>query len=376
MKRYFSSFHFLLGPTNLLLCIPLPFLFSLSLILLPVQLLSLLNLIHLLLNEHDQCVAPPLKLHGSSAFDEPVKPELRGTTNCCSKIFIDILFVEAKLVKHAHQESVLFLCVVLSLVGPISNPQLMERCLVPGNFGVQSFLDQSSSLDSRLTLLNLSHDTLTVLQLTAAFPECLAVLNHLLWRLPLHLSADVLHVLSTVLLVQPDELVEVPLAPVGEALLQQVFLLQLLILGQLLCFINLSLLLLLNPLGICPKVRVEGNFVANGVPVVVDLLVQQFKQTSREELEVLDDWLLWWPRCLVCLWLIRACSESLPKVSINSIVSLSLPLGRSNPVQPNVLGFVPEVLSLESINRLLLHIVNGECAQAAFAKGCKFSCCS
>ena len=45
--------------------------FLLSLILLP-----LLDLVHFLINQHDQGVASPLQLHGRPVFDERVKPEL------------------------------------------------------------------------------------------------------------------------------------------------------------------------------------------------------------------------------------------------------------------------------------------------------------
>jgi hypothetical protein len=45
--------------------------------------------------------------------------------------------------------------------------------------GVQSFLDADASLDASLTTLDLSHDTLNVLQLIVALPEHSSVLDHL-----------------------------------------------------------------------------------------------------------------------------------------------------------------------------------------------------
>ena len=86
-------------------------------------------------------------------------PELWGTSDRCSQILINILLVKPKLVKHTHQEPVLLLCVVLTLVRTIRNAQLVEGCLVAGNLGVQSLLDQGTTLDTSLTLLNLTHDS-------------------------------------------------------------------------------------------------------------------------------------------------------------------------------------------------------------------------
>merc|ERR1719494_410505 len=226
--------------------------------------------------------------------------------------------------------------------------------------------------DVNIFLVNLSHDPLTVLQLTTPLPEGLAVFNHLLWRLTLHLSADVFHILPTILLVQPDELVEVSLAPVREAFLQKIFLFQLLIFSQLFCLVDLPLLFLLNPLGVCPKVRIERNFVSHRVPIVVDLLVQQLKKTSREELKVLNDRLLGWSWSLVCFGLVGSSPQRLPEVGVHCIIGFSLPLWWCDPVQPDVLSLVPEVLSFKRVHRFFLNIVDGESAKAALAKSCHF----
>ena len=49
----------------------------------------------------------------------------------------------------------------------------MSCLMLPGNFSVQSFLDQWSSLNPSFSLLYLSHDPITVLELGAPVPEYL-----------------------------------------------------------------------------------------------------------------------------------------------------------------------------------------------------------
>lgn len=46
-------------------------------------------------------------------------PELRSIPDSCSQLLVDILLVEAQLVKHANQEPVFLFCVVLALVSAV-----------------------------------------------------------------------------------------------------------------------------------------------------------------------------------------------------------------------------------------------------------------
>ena len=153
----------------------------------------------------------------------------------------------------------------------------MKCPVLPGNFGAKGFLDQPSPLNLGLSLLYLGHDTINVLQLLAAVPENLGVLYDLFGRLSVDLLRDGVDVLSAVLLVQPNEQVEVSLRPIGEALLQQVVLLLDLVFGKLLRIVNLSLLFLLYLLRIGSKLGVEGHFVTHCLAVVVNLGIQKLK---------------------------------------------------------------------------------------------------
>ena len=78
--------------------------------------------------------------------------------------------------------------------------------------------NERPSLYLGLSLLDLSHNPVDVLQLLAPIPEDLAVLLHLFGSLALHFLRDGVDLVSAVFLVQTDELVEVALCPVGEAL--------------------------------------------------------------------------------------------------------------------------------------------------------------
>jgi hypothetical protein len=54
-----------------------------------------------------------------------------------SEFIVDVLFVEAQFVQHAHEESVLFLRVVLALVCTVLDSQLVEGCSVSCHLGGQ-----------------------------------------------------------------------------------------------------------------------------------------------------------------------------------------------------------------------------------------------
>ena len=189
--------------------------------------------------------------------------------------------------EHADQEAVLLLRVVLALVGAVADAQLVEGGPIAGHFGVQGLFDGRPSLDLGLAPLNLGEDSVAVLQLRATLPEHGAVLHHLLRGLALHFFGDVLDVVPAVLLVGLDELVEVPLGPVEEALRQQNVSLGKLLLGHGLGLVNLHLLLLLDAAGVGSELGVLWHFVGDSLAVEVDFLVQQLEQPGGEELEVL-----------------------------------------------------------------------------------------
>ena len=94
----------------------------------------------------------------------------------------------------------------------------MERSTISGNFGVECFLDEGASLDLSLALLDLGHDSVDVLQLVASFPKYFGIFENFFGRFTLDLLGDVVDVVAAVLLVQANELIKVPLAPVGETL--------------------------------------------------------------------------------------------------------------------------------------------------------------
>ena len=97
----------------------------------------------------------------------------------------------------------------------------MEGGTISGNLGIESLLDEGSPLDLGLSLLDLGHDAVDVLQFVAALPENLGVLHDLVLSLALDLLGNVFDVVAAVLLVQADELVEVALGPVGETLMTE-----------------------------------------------------------------------------------------------------------------------------------------------------------
>ena len=169
---------------------------------------------------------------------------------------------------------------------------------------------------------------------------------------------------------QPDEGVEVALAPVGETLAKELLLLLLLLLGQLDGLVDLALLLLLDLLGVVAEVGVEGHPVANGLAVVVDLLVEELEQPRREELEVLHDGLLRGPGCLVCLGLGRTRSQRLLEVGVDGIVGLALSLRWRDPVQADIVALLlPEVLALEVVQGRLVLRVQRELPERGLAEG-------
>lgn len=80
---------------------------------------------------------------------------------------------------HTHQEPILFLCIVLSLVGSIDDVQLMEGRSVASHLGTQSSTDVLLSLDLLLPFLYDAHDSIVILELILALPEHLGIRPHL-----------------------------------------------------------------------------------------------------------------------------------------------------------------------------------------------------
>ena len=208
----------------------------------------------------------------------------------------------------------------------------MQKHPPPGTrpyLGVERLLDGCPSLDFGFAALNLRHDAINVLQLVTPLPEDGAVLHHFLRSLAFHLFGDVLDVVAPVLLVGLDELVKVALRPRREALRskvktsrscgdtadrilfrqhsgrrqnylrQQPLLLHLFVLGERLGLVNFTLLLALHLDRFGAEFRIARNFVAHRLTVVVDLLIQQLKESRREKLKVLHDRLFGWTRSLI-----------------------------------------------------------------------------
>lgn len=71
--------------------------------------------------------------HGGPGFKEPVKAELGRVADALTQFVVDALLVEAQFVKHADEEAVLLLGVVLAFVGAIGDTELMEGSLVTTN---------------------------------------------------------------------------------------------------------------------------------------------------------------------------------------------------------------------------------------------------
>ena len=55
---------------------------------------------------------------------------LRFQGPCIPEFLVDVLFVEAQFVKHANEEAVLFLGVVLALICSVGDAQLVEWCTI------------------------------------------------------------------------------------------------------------------------------------------------------------------------------------------------------------------------------------------------------
>ena len=95
---------------------------------------------------------------------------------------------------------------------------MFVTCRISSYLGIQCLFDADSSLDLCLSSLDLCHDALDVLELVTPLPEDRRVLHYLLRCLPFNLLGDSFDVIPATLLVSLDELVEVTLTPIGEAL--------------------------------------------------------------------------------------------------------------------------------------------------------------
>lgn len=150
----------------------------------------------------------------------------------------------------ANQEPVLLLRIVLAFVRPVLDLELIEGRFVACHLGIERFLDAGAPLNLGLAFLDEIQDAVDVLELVAALPEHLGVLEDFFGRLALDLARDRVQVLPPVLLVGLDELVEVALGPPGEALVEQPLLLGPLLVSERLGLVDFPLLLSLLFLGL------------------------------------------------------------------------------------------------------------------------------
>jgi hypothetical protein len=88
--------------------------------------------------------------------------------------------------------------------------------------GIQCLFNTGSSLDLGLSPVYLCHDAVNVLQFMTPFPEYSAVLHDLIWSLSLHILSDVINVISSILLIGLDKLIEITLRPICETLVNEV----------------------------------------------------------------------------------------------------------------------------------------------------------
>lgn len=164
-----------------------------------------------------------------------------------------------------YQESVLLFSVVLALVCPIHNVQLVKGGAIAGHLGAERPADVFLPLDLLLPLFDDAHDAVMVLQLILTLPEDLGIGTHLVWVLALHLRADVVNAVASVLGTRTHKVVEVLPGPLSKPFLQQPLLLLKLLLRQHLGAVNPLLLLLLTCLWVLHLV-IRGNLVVDGFP--------------------------------------------------------------------------------------------------------------
>lgn len=93
-----------------------------------------------------------------------------------------------------------------------------ERCPY---LGIQCLFDTGSSLNLGLSSVYLCHDAVNVLQFMTPLPEHRTVLHDLVRSLPFHILSNVVNVISSILLIGLDELIEITLRPVCETLVKQ-----------------------------------------------------------------------------------------------------------------------------------------------------------
>ena len=84
--------------------------------------------------------------------------------------------------------------------------------------GLKRLLYADSPLNLTFSALNLRHNFVDIRHFVFSLPEHCSIRSHFLWSLSLHILANVVQVFSTVLLASFDELVELSLRPVCEAL--------------------------------------------------------------------------------------------------------------------------------------------------------------
>eukprot|EP00053_Salpingoeca_punica_P017129 m.163900 g.163900 ORF g.163900 m.163900 type:complete len:637 (-) comp17120_c0_seq4:1564-3474(-) len=311
-----------------------------------VGLVLLGQLLVLLLDEGDQGAAASLQLSRCARLEEPVEAELRRIAHLATQLLVGVVLVIANLLQHADEEAVLLLGELLALAVAVLDLELVHWRLVAGDLGVQRHLNLNAPLDLLLAALNLGQDGVLVGQLIHALQQDLGVLFDLIRSLALNLLGDVLNVRASILLQRLEQLVEVLLCPRAEALLCELILLRLLLLGEGLGIVNQlllgnALLLLL----VCPLALATRHLVLDGAAVGVQVAIEQLHVPQRVELEVLGTHILGRLGGLWRLWVGGA--EDLAVVLVDRVVLLALTLGRLDPENAAALLLLTIVLALK-----------------------------
>ena len=106
----------------------------------------------------------------------------------------------------------------------------MSTSLTPGRWnsnkkvsylGLKRLLYADSPLNLTFSALNLRHNFVDIRHFVFSLPEHCSIRSYFLWSLSFHILANVVQVVSTVLLASFDELVELSLRPVCKALREE-----------------------------------------------------------------------------------------------------------------------------------------------------------
>ena len=107
----------------------------------------------------------------SSGLQEPIKSKERRSSDFRPEFIVHILLVNPQLVQHAHQEPVLLLVVMLPLIGPVLDLQLVEGGSVAGHLSLQGAPRVLSALYLSFSSFDLTVYLLYVLKLVTSLPK-------------------------------------------------------------------------------------------------------------------------------------------------------------------------------------------------------------